>query len=131
MQAELPKMRCANCGGCCGPVLCSGDEAVAIDAYVAEHGIKPRVPADAICGYRGDHGCMIYPVRPFICRLFGHVPKMFCECGRNVNISARQERQLMAAYVDEIQRTGRQPLPSALARALVAAWADAGKEGRR
>lgn len=41
----------------------------------------------------------MYPVRPFMCRLFGHSPAMVCDRGHNVNIPQKKEQRLMAQYV--------------------------------
>jgi Fe-S-cluster containining protein len=75
---------CSNCGGCCGnriPMMKS--EAKAIKKYVRAKNIKmvehrpagflllANQPIDMICPFRHpDHGCLIYEVRPWICRQF-------------------------------------------------------------
>lgn len=49
-------------------------------------------------------GCIVYPARPLICRLFGHVPWLPCPLGRPLKqISAGLE--LIQAYADERRAT--------------------------
>ena len=50
------------------------------------------------CRYYQKGKCAIYPVRPFLCRLFGHVPTMICARGYNRNISPGKEEKLVNRY---------------------------------
>ena len=71
--------RCSGCGDCCGGVLpLSIAEVRRIKAYIADNGIKEQkrlVYADAVdatCPFRDESArkCLIYAVRPDICRVF-------------------------------------------------------------
>lgn len=53
--------------------------------YAAEHAIEPR-DQGLTCPWYQDGCCAVHPVRPALCRLFGHVPQMTCCNGHNVNI---------------------------------------------
>ena len=74
--------KCSNCGNCCSNILpMSNKEAKSIYHYVKKHHIKPVMHGalahadevyDGTCPFRddGQEKCLIYPVRPFICRAF-------------------------------------------------------------
>lgn len=76
--------RCSECGECCTNVMkISQTEIARIRAYIKCHGIKPvdhfRAPMagdflDMCCPFLDDkrpsRKCIIYPVRPAICRHF-------------------------------------------------------------
>lgn len=71
--------KCSGCGDCCGGVLpLSRAEISRIKAYVAEKGIKEQKRVvyhdkmDATCPFRDEttRKCLIYDVRPDICRVF-------------------------------------------------------------
>ncbi len=85
---EFPKMECKGCGRCCGLIPCSEKEAVVIKAFMIEHKIEPIFHKDGLsCPLLGeDSRCMIYEVRPAICRAFGHSVKMVCPNGCNVDV---------------------------------------------
>lgn len=73
----LPHYSCdAGCTACCkGVVSLSLPELIAIERFGAEQagGLETLANAGSPtgCPFRTDAGCPIYPVRPFMCRLFG------------------------------------------------------------
>lgn len=94
----LPPMQCdKGCGQCCTVVMCKDGEYAAVERYAQEHGIEPK-DNGVQCPWYQDGQCQIYPVRPFVCALYGHVERMTCPFGYNVNIPARRERELVQAY---------------------------------
>lgn len=92
---NIPKhTNCTNCGQCCGIVPASQAEINTIRNYIAVNGISPIKRADkTICPFRDNENkkCLIYPVRPLICRLFG-VAKgdMQCINGNSDNIDGEK-----------------------------------------
>ena len=76
------KGECSNCGNCCSDFLpISTEEIRRIEKYIKKHGIKEQthflptaiVPmADMVCPFRSnaERKCVIYEVRPAICRDF-------------------------------------------------------------
>lgn len=73
--------KCSNCGSCCSNVLpISQKEAETIAKYIKKHDIKEKkrlLPTikqheDLSCPFRSatEGKCLIYPVRPAICRDF-------------------------------------------------------------
>lgn len=72
---------CSGCGNCCSNFLpLSKYEIVQISKYIKRHKIKAvehycaaaaEVHIDGVCPFRDDaRGCLIYEVRPAICRAF-------------------------------------------------------------
>ena len=83
----LPMMVCEpNCGDCCGVAPCSQGEFEAIERYATASGIKPTRQGLKCPWYQGGV-CSVHSVRPAICRLFGHVDRLVCSRGHNVNIA--------------------------------------------
>lgn len=65
---------CTNCGKCCGIIPASLSELEKIEKYIAENNVKPIERSNkTICPFRDDENkkCLIYSVRPVVCRLFG------------------------------------------------------------
>lgn len=85
MRPSIPNMDCDRCGECCGPAACTPIEFKAIKAYAARKHIIPIKQGSTCPWYQGT-GCLVYPVRPFICRLYGHTTQLVCPNGHNVNI---------------------------------------------
>ena len=80
----IPQMQCdSGCGRCCGPAPVTKGELAAIRRYIAVKNITP-VAQGVTCPLYIDGNCSVYPVRPFICKAFGHVPKLKCIKGYDV-----------------------------------------------
>lgn len=69
--------KCSCCGNCCGKFLpMTKDELKAIKKYVRKHHIQrvvhPEMLNDFTCPFRSEtgEGCLIYAVRPLVCRQF-------------------------------------------------------------
>ncbi len=75
--------KCTECGQCCSSLLpIAASEIKAIRKYIRKHYIKPFVHKgpvaspmiDLTCPFLNDskpnHKCMVYEVRPLICRIF-------------------------------------------------------------
>ena len=93
MAFKLPKKRCdLGCGECCGLAPTTEAEYQRVEAFVRDHGIQAVEQGITCPFYQGDR-CVIYPVRPLSCRLFGHSVKMVCPRGYNTNISERKLRR--------------------------------------
>ena len=84
IYAKVPEAVCARCGNCCGPIGFTVLEEKNIEKYLEDEGIdvctcvvgrtKDQVFAfttDLKCPFLKDNECIIYPVRPIVCRLFG------------------------------------------------------------
>ena len=87
---------CRNCGECCGPVPVYGDDIDEIIKFLAANPqirikAKNRLGKKMKCAYRDDKHkkCLIYPVRPILCRLMGVVCGMECAYGNTFNFDSR------------------------------------------
>lgn len=95
----IPPFKCERCGGCCGPIGATAMEINIIDEHVRRNHIEvpeyiqinlsssmiARSTNDILCPYLKDRECLVYPVRPTICRLFGTTAsRMPCVAGCGV-----------------------------------------------
>jgi Fe-S-cluster containining protein len=85
---------CRNCGDCCTVIPASRQEVRAIRAYLEAHPeIKKQAQAHSHrtleCPFRDNEAqrCIIYPVRPAICRLMGVCAGMECSYGNSAYIN--------------------------------------------
>ncbi len=78
----IPEFLCIEgCTECCrrfGVPSMKNVEKKRIMAYIRKHGIRIKKREDLTCPYVNEKGCTIYPVRPFICRLYGTSPSYPC-----------------------------------------------------
>jgi Fe-S-cluster containining protein len=81
----IPDFACKSCGRCCGPINWRIPEGLVIKKYMEKHGIEHVVwthedyeENDMNCPYLKENKCIIYPVRPLVCRLQGHLMKLRC-----------------------------------------------------
>jgi uncharacterized protein len=94
----LPPMKCdAGCGDCCGIVPVTTTEFNAIERYIKEKGITPTATTDGTCPLYQEGTCSVYPVRPLICKVFGHAEDLPCARGYNVNVDQRQVDRMIGA----------------------------------
>lgn len=115
---RIPRVECKNCGECCGPVQMGKAERLIIRVYCEEHHIPLKhffakfemqmLMASAglwECPMRREGKCLIYEVRPTICRLQGTAKRLPCpnflnrksvlsdkEAGRILEQSCKVER---------------------------------------
>ncbi|MGL5713374.1 MAG: YkgJ family cysteine cluster protein [Paraclostridium sp.] len=85
-----PHLNCNNCGGCCGPVPISEREYKLIYDYCIENNVVPILYLeDYTCPFRDNKKkvCLIYEVRPTICKLFGVSEGMECDNGNTYNMN--------------------------------------------
>jgi Fe-S-cluster containining protein len=72
----IPSIKCdRKCHKCCGAHPWFPVEALNIRKFMFEHDIEERFAKNllAMCPYITEDGCLIHPVRPILCRLFGVV----------------------------------------------------------
>lgn len=94
----LPVMQCdPGCSDCCGPVFCRPEEFAAVKAYADENGIVPARQG-LTCPLFQNGVCSVYPVRPFVCRLFGHTDRLVCSKGYNTNVRPARSEAITNQY---------------------------------
>lgn len=91
---KLPTMQCdSDCGECCGIVPVTKKEYDTILDFVWNNNIKLISQGSTCPFYNGQ--CSIYSVRPLICRIFGHSPRLPCKKGYNVDVPDRKLRKMI------------------------------------
>lgn len=75
-----------------------------IARYMVQNEITP-LRQGLTCPFFQDSHCAIYPVRPVICRLYGHIPdpRMTCPHGYNVDIKPHLIRRIHEEYNQSIR----------------------------
>lgn len=99
----IPNFDCKCCGQCCGPINWSLIEDILIKGYMKEHDIKyikwdveQYIKNGLLCPYFKNNKCIIYDVRPLICRLQGHTEKLPCPNNKNPKYISNQLRDKIA-----------------------------------
>jgi Fe-S-cluster containining protein len=102
IYARISNFECENCQECCGPINWSLAEDIVIREYMERYGIeyvrwsvKDYIKNNFKCPYAKNGVCVIYPVRPLVCRLFGHTEKLKCAQSRNKNDLSNTEIESM------------------------------------
>ena len=114
--------KCSGCGECCSTLLpVSSKEIDEIKRYIKKHRIpeqKSRPPmadftVDMTCPFRSEkeRKCLIYPVRPEICRVF--------QCDQSSQIMLKNKRMLHHKYYAVDMREVFYGRDNILARAIV------------
>lgn len=116
VYASLPTAACDGCSRCArhcaGNLRITRTEFEAIRAYLDGGGWCPvvRGHADMVAPCEFQHPdkpwCLVYPVRPLICRLFGLVEWLPCPLGRVADIP--DGPRIIEAYAQFERRTWRQ-----------------------
>ncbi len=106
----IPSVPCPpGCITCCkmfGIPSRTNEEDRRIKAFLGAHGLSENMKGVAraeggyTCPYVTATGCGIYPVRPFICRLYGASPNYLCieRFRPAVVLSEEEEETLFALY---------------------------------
>lgn len=76
-----------------------------IQQFCKDNEILLRNGDPLTCGFYQKGRCAVYPVRPFLCRLFGHVESLVCIRGYNRNLTKEKEKKFSLRY---LQKTARQ-----------------------
>ena len=100
---QVPKSTCPpGCGKCCGIIFPSLAEIRNIKDWCEGHRVEYRDFSDIIgldCPYlTTQKECLIYPVRPFLCRLFGVSENLPCPLRSNYFATALNHPQTRALY---------------------------------
>jgi Fe-S-cluster containining protein len=77
---ENLKGACGQCGKCCKPPPVFIEEVKDIIAFVKENNITPITRNKETCIWLNhDRTCLIYKVRPLMCRIYGYDPHLPCK----------------------------------------------------
>ena len=85
LYSRIPSIPCTQCHQCCGPILWFYPEELCIQEYLQQRNIqylqwttKEFHDHDMKCPYLQQNHCVIYPIRPLICRLQGVISALPC-----------------------------------------------------
>jgi Fe-S-cluster containining protein len=94
-RVKLPVMRCdSGCGDCCGLAPVTDQEYKHVVEYAQQNGITP-LEQGVTCPFYQKGTCQVYPVRPLVCRIFGHTEKLPCSRGYNTNLPDRKIQKMV------------------------------------
>lgn len=114
LRNVLPETKCSKCGKCCGPVMITPVEINDIVNYLMEHKLwkividnlkskKDEINIDKkmICplqrrNERDENECIVYPVRPIVCREFGVIDNRWMTCPNHGTLNIHPD--LMDVY---------------------------------
>ena len=107
VKLEIPSFkRCKRCGLCCGPLKCHPLEWKKIKTFITQNNLWDAVTENCqnhkaiakdlpvkscyLLGFDGDGKtyCMIYKVRPIVCRMQGLKPELQCKQSPNENFKS-------------------------------------------
>lgn len=100
---KFPKMKCEQCGECCGIIMCSREEFYVIEKYIEKNNIVPARQGASCPFLVEDKSCAIYQFRPYLCKLFGHTHTLRCCHGHNVNVSLGQVERLSEQHMPKVR----------------------------
>jgi len=102
---QIPQFDCppSGCNSCCGPVQWELIEEINIRRYLNKNRMKYIFKklslSDPTCPYSVEKRCIIYPVRPLICRCFGVVTDPLMRCPfkpkNRITITPEKTQKLM------------------------------------
>lgn len=104
---SIPPVACGlPCGECCGPAPMTEKEKIIIDEWCEENGVKipSRSPDGITCPALFKHeagrvtNCLIYPVRPIACRIYGTIHTLTCDKKIPIPQMSYEYQQLLAWY---------------------------------
>jgi len=88
IYAQIPQSTCEpNCGKCCGPIMPSLAEVRNVKDWCERHHLEYmdflNITENGDCPYlNSEKKCLIYPVRPFLCRILGVSIELPCPVGK-------------------------------------------------
>ena len=104
---------CKQCHKCCGPIIWFEPEELLIRDYLEKNKIKRIVwtkeefeKNHMRCPYIIDDRCIIYPVRPIVCRLQGEISELKCKSSNAATLTSEKElNKIREEFVKLIRQT--------------------------
>ena len=108
IYSTIPEMECKKgCKMCCGLIRWFPVENENIQRYMDKNNIEnvhwsieQYAENDFICPYCKNNRCIIYPVRPVVCRLQGHISKLPCPHKNTFDLSTQKGDMIMRTVVE-------------------------------
>lgn len=98
IYSSIPEFSCKHCHDCCGPIIWYEPEDILIRNYIKKHNIK-RISwtieefkkNNMRCPYINNDRCIIYSVRPIVCRLQGNISELKCKFLNNNKLLSKEK----------------------------------------
>ena len=113
IYAEIPTFQCRHCHECDGPIIWFEPEEILIREYLTEHNLEYIVWSteeftqhNMRCPYLQHERCVIYPVRPIVCRLQGTIPELPCPLNKTTPLSQEKWDHIKREFDTLVQEIG-------------------------
>jgi len=109
---SIPGFNCKHCHQCCGPIVWFEPEEMLIKRFLQKNKIERIIWSlkefeknKMKCPYLRDDRCIIYPVRPLVCRLQGNISNLKCNLSKtNKKISKIALNKIKHNYINLIKQ---------------------------
>lgn len=113
IYSSIQNFPCKQCHKCCGPIIWFEPEELLIRDYLEKNKIKRIIwtkkqfeKNHMRCPYLIDDRCIIYPVRPIVCRLQGNISELICMSSNNGTLTSKKElNKIREEFVELIRQT--------------------------
>ena len=113
IYSSIQNFPCKQCHKCCGPIIWFEPEELLIRDYLEKNKIKRIVwtkeefeKNHMRCPYIIDDRCIIYPVRPIVCRLQGEISELKCKSSNDHRLMSEKElNDIREEFVKLIKKT--------------------------
>jgi Fe-S-cluster containining protein len=115
IYSSIQNFPCKHCHKCCGPIIWFEPEEILIRDYLEKNKIKRIVwtkeefeKNQMRCLYLINYKCIIYSVRPIVCRLQGNIFELKCKSSNaSTLISENELNDIRKEFVRLIRRTNK------------------------
>lgn len=104
---RIPDFECKNCHSCCGPIIWFKIEEILIKDYMKKNKIDDVKWTDdefkknnMKCPFIKNDRCIIYNVRPIVCRLQGNIPDLPCRYNKNNYMSEESIKKIKKDFYE-------------------------------
>ena len=104
---KIPEFDCKHCHECCGPIIWFNTEEILIKDYIERNGIENVKwtteefnKNNMKCPFLKNDRCIIYSVRPIVCRLQGNIPQLPCRFNKNSFMSVETLKKIKKDFYE-------------------------------
>jgi Fe-S-cluster containining protein len=104
---QIPDFECKHCHKCCGPIIWFKAEEILMKDYMRKHKIENVKLTDddfqkneMKCPFLKNDRCIIYQVRPIVCRLQGNTPDLPCRFNKNNFLSEESIKKIKKDFYE-------------------------------
>ncbi len=108
----IPDFKCKNCHNCCNNIIWFEPENILIRDFLNEnYQILSKLNNlknynKNKCFFLNNSGCIIYSVRPIVCRFQGNIRELKCDFSRNnISIDVTSLSQIREKFINLLIKT--------------------------